>query len=121
MNALAVGGGLTDLVSEGKRRPALANVWRALSPGFEKRGEELLRERSAAYWAEQINVPVLLLHGGADWRSEPMSQALAFAKRLHELGKTYELIIYANDDHGLSLNRADSDRRVVEWFRRYMK
>jgi len=121
VNAVAVGGGLTDLVSEGKRRPALANVWRELSPGFEKRGEALLRERSAVYWAEQINVPVLILHGGADWRAEPMSQAQAFAKRLQELGKTYELIIYPDDDHGLSLNRADSDRKIVEWFRRYMK
>jgi dipeptidyl aminopeptidase/acylaminoacyl peptidase len=121
VNAVAVGGGLTDLVSEGKRRPALANVWRELSPGFEKRGEALLRERSAVYWAEQINVPVFILHGGADWRAEPMSQAQAFAKRLQELGKTYELIIYPDDDHGLSLNRADSDRKIVEWFRRYMK
>jgi dipeptidyl aminopeptidase/acylaminoacyl peptidase len=121
VNAVAVGGGLTDLVSEGKRRPVLANVWRALNPGFEQRGEALLHERSAVYWAEQINVPMLILHGGADWRSEPMSQAQAFAKRLQELGKTYELIIYPDDDHGLSLNRADSDWRVVEWFRRHMK
>ena len=121
VNAVAVGGGLTDLVAEGKRRPALANVWREVISGFEKHGEELLRERSAVYWAEQINVPVLILHGGADWRAEPKSQAQAFANRLHELGKTYELIIYPDDDHGLSLNRADSDRRVVEWFRRHMK
>jgi dipeptidyl aminopeptidase/acylaminoacyl peptidase len=121
VNAVAVGGGLTDLVSEGKRRPALAHVWRALSPGFEQRGEALLRERSAMYWAEQVNVPVLILHGGADWRSEPMSQAQAFANRLQELGKTYELIIYPDDDHGLSRNRAESDRRVVEWFRKHMK
>ena len=121
VNAVAVGGGLTDLVAEGKRRPALANVWRELIPGFEQRGEDLLRERSAVYWAEQINVPVLILHGGADWRSEPRSQAQAFAKRLQELGKTYELIIYPDDDHGLSLNRADSDRRIVEWFRRHMQ
>jgi dipeptidyl aminopeptidase/acylaminoacyl peptidase len=120
VNAVAVGG-LTDLVSEGKRRPALARVWRALSPGFEERGEDLLRERSAVYWAEKINVPALILHGGADWRSEPMSRARALANRLHELGKTYELIIYPDDDHGLSLNRAESDRRVVEWFRRHMQ
>ena len=90
-------------------------------PGFKIRGEELLRERSAVYWVQKINVPVFILHGGADWRSEPMSQARAFANRLRELGKTCELIIYLDDDHGLSLNRVDSDRRVVEWFRRHMK
>jgi dipeptidyl aminopeptidase/acylaminoacyl peptidase len=121
VNAVAVGGGLTDLVSEGKRRPALVNVWRALIPDFEKRSEDLLRERSAVYWAEKINVPVFILHGGADWRSEPESQARALAKRLHEYGKTYELIVYPDDDHGLSRNSAESDRRVVEWFRRHMK
>jgi dipeptidyl aminopeptidase/acylaminoacyl peptidase len=92
-----------------------------LLPESEQHGEELLRERSAVYWAEKINVPVFILHGGADWRAEPRSQAQAFAKRLQELGKTYELIIYPDDDHGLSLNRAESDRRIVEWFRRYMK
>jgi dipeptidyl aminopeptidase/acylaminoacyl peptidase len=121
VNAVAVGGGLTDLVSEGKRRPALANVWSALMPSFEQRGADLMRERSAVYWPEQINVPVFILHGGADWRADPMSQALDFAKKLQELGKKYELIIYADDDHGLSLNRADSDRRIVEWFKKYMK
>jgi dipeptidyl aminopeptidase/acylaminoacyl peptidase len=121
VNAVAISGGLSDLVSEGKRRPTLMNVWSALIPGFEQRGEDLLRERSAVYWAEKINVPVLILHGGADWRSEPMSQARAFAKRLQELGKTYELIIYPDDDHDLSRNRADSDRRIVEWFRRHMQ
>lgn len=121
VNAVAVGGGLTDLVSEGKRRPALANVWRELTPGFAQRGEALLRERSAVYWVEQIHVPVLILHGGADWRSEPRSQAQAFANRLQELGKPYELIIYPDDNHGLSLHRAESDRSIVEWFRKHMK
>src|SRR5262249_39402 len=100
---------------------ALANVWSALIPGFEQRGEDLMRERSAVYWPEQINVPVLILHGGADWRADPMSQALDLAKKLQELGKKYELVIYAADDHGLSLNRPDSDRRIVGWFKKHMQ
>jgi dipeptidyl aminopeptidase/acylaminoacyl peptidase len=121
VNAVAVGGGLTDLVTEGQRRPALANVWRELIPDFTQRGEDLLRERSAVAWPEQMTVPVLILHGGADWRADPLSQALAFAQKMQKLGKTYELILYAADDHGVSLNRADSERRIVAWFRRYMK
>jgi dipeptidyl aminopeptidase/acylaminoacyl peptidase len=121
VNAVAVGGGLSDLVAEGKRRPTLMHLWSALIPGFEQRSEDLLRERSAVYWADKITVPVLILHGGADWRAEPQSQALAFANRLRALGKTYELIMYPDDDHGLSLNSADSDRRIVAWFRRHMQ
>ena len=90
-------------------------------PDFDRRGEDLMRERSAVYWPEKINVPLLIMQGGADWRSDVSSQALAFAQKLQELNKTYELIIYANDDHGVSLNREDADRRIIEWFRRYMK
>jgi dipeptidyl aminopeptidase/acylaminoacyl peptidase len=122
VNAAAVGGGLTDLVVVGKKRPTMiSEVYKQLIPDFDKRGEELMRERSAVYWADKINVPVLILQGGADWRSDVSSQALAFVQKLQELGKTYELIIYANDDHGVSLNREDADRRIIEWFRRYMK
>lgn len=121
VNAVAVGGGLTDLVSEGKRRPGIAREWRALMPGFDTRGEELLRERSAVYWADRINVPVLILHGGADWRSDPATQAQALAEKLARLGKKHDLVIYPGDDHGLTLNSADSDRRIIEWFRKHMK
>jgi dipeptidyl aminopeptidase/acylaminoacyl peptidase len=71
-------------------------------------------------WADRIDVPVLILHGGADWRASP-SGSLLIAQKLQEAGKTYELIIYAGDDHGISMNRADSDRRIVEWFRKHMK
>jgi dipeptidyl aminopeptidase/acylaminoacyl peptidase len=46
---------------------------------------------------------------------------LGLAQKLQELGKTYELVIYAGDGHGLPLNRKDSDKRVIDWFRKYIK
>ena len=107
--------------AKGTRRPALVHVWSEVIPSFAQHGDDLLRERSAVAWAEQINVPVFILHGGADWRVDPLSQALEFAKRLQERGKTDELLLYAADDHGLSLHRAESNRRIVAWFRRYMQ
>lgn len=119
-NAAAVVGGVTDLASNGARRPEMMNQFRELMPDFDKRREEHLQARSAVRWAERINVPVLILHGGADWRVET-NQALTFAQRLQQLGKNYELIIYAKDDHGLSFNRTNSDDRIVEWFKEYMK
>ena len=79
----------------------------------------LVIERSAVYFAEKINVPVLILQGGADWRSSAGSQAIALANRLQLLGKTYELRIYAGDDHPLSVNRLESEQKIVEWFKRY--
>jgi dipeptidyl aminopeptidase/acylaminoacyl peptidase len=50
-----------------------------------------------------------------------MGRIKSLAQKLQELGKTYELIIYAGDDHGLSFNAADSDRHIIGWFKRHLK
>lgn len=122
VNAVATFGGLTDLIANGKDRPELIKqVWSKLMPDFDKRGVEALRERSAVYFADKINVPVLIFQGGADWRVNAGNQALALANKLQELGKTYELIIYAGDDHATNYNRFDRERRTVEWFKKHMK
>ena len=122
VNAVAVFGGLTDALVSAKERPNLVTrVWSNLIPDFEKRGEEALRERSAVYFVDRINVPVLIFHGGADWRLNVGSQALGLANKLQASGKTYELIIYAGDDHPTTNNRADRERRTVEWFKKFMR
>ena len=46
---------------------------------------------------------------------------MKFAQKLHTAGRVYELVVYANDDHGISGNRVDSNRRIVEWFRKHMR
>ncbi|MBI5440920.1 MAG: prolyl oligopeptidase family serine peptidase [Deltaproteobacteria bacterium] len=120
VNAVAVVGGLTDLVAAARSRPSVVSeIYEPFIPGFRERGEEALRERSVVFWADKINVPVLLLHGGEDWRSKALDQVLAFARRLEELEKTYELVIYAGDDHGLTFHRDERDKRIIEWFREY--
>jgi dipeptidyl aminopeptidase/acylaminoacyl peptidase len=122
VNAAAVVGALADATAEAKTRPGLVEgVWKELIPDFNKRSEEAMRERSAVSWPEKISVPLLILQGGADWRSNPTNNALALAQKLQGLGKTYEMIIYAGDDHGLSFNHADADKRIVAWFKRHMR
>ena len=122
VNAAAVSSGLADMIAGGKNRPDLVKgVYAELMPGFDKRPEELMRERSATYFANQINTPLLILQGNADWRADTGNQALALVQKLQEFGKTYELMVYSGDDHALSLNRADRDKRIVEWFKKYMK
>jgi dipeptidyl aminopeptidase/acylaminoacyl peptidase len=121
VNAAAVGGALADLVSERVQRSSVEEVFKDLIPHFAERTDETLRERSAIYWPGSIGVPLLILQGGADWRVSPLHNALVLAQELQEAGKTYELIVYADDDHTLSRNSADSDRRIIAWFKRYMK
>ncbi len=96
VNAAAVSSGLADMISGSKNRPDLVKgVYAELIPDFDKRSEELMRERSATYFADKINTPLLILQGNADWRADTGNQALALVQKLQELGKTYELTVYS--------------------------
>jgi dipeptidyl aminopeptidase/acylaminoacyl peptidase len=121
VRAAVVTSGVTDLFINAKEHPELVtNIYRELIPDYDKRKDEAMRERSATFWADKINVPLLIMHGTSD-ASIGAKGALTLAGKLQELGKQYELIMYAGDGHGLPLNRRDSDNRIVEWFRRHMK
>jgi dipeptidyl aminopeptidase/acylaminoacyl peptidase len=121
-NAAAVYGAFTDMEALIKEhpetyRPQLLNqIW----PNFDSRKDEIVRSRSAIYWPESLGIPLLIMHGGADWSVNP-TQSLNIAQKLQTLGKTYELVIYAGDGHTLVLNQEERDRRTVAWFRKYMK
>ena len=120
VNAVATIGGLVDLITGGKDRSRMITNYKELIPDFSKRSEESLRERSVVYWPEKINTPVLIIQGNADWRGSP-SQTLTLVQKLQSLGKTYELIVYSGDNHGVAYNRDDANRRIIKWFKDYMK
>lgn len=125
VKAAAVIGGVTDVKAWVDARPEMgivngneytdgfAKIW----PDYEHRAEEYYRARSAVYWADQINVPVLILHSRTD-RMVPVTQALRMAEALQENGKVYALRIYERDGHPLPRNRDDRDRLIVDWFTR---
>jgi dipeptidyl aminopeptidase/acylaminoacyl peptidase len=119
VNAVAIGGPAVNLKE--LRQSMIEQVYKEVIPNFDQRGEEAMRERSAVYWPEKINAPLLILQGGADWRVDTATNALLLAQKLQGLGKTYELHIYAGDDHGLSFNSADGHKRAIAWFKRHMK
>lgn len=121
VNAVAVTGALIDLAAAGQERRSMHRVWNAAIPGFANRPDQLMQDRSVLYFAERIHVPVLILQGEADWRANPDTQAKALAERLRTLNKPHELHIFADDDHPISIHRAERERRIIEWFRKYMK
>ena len=128
IKAAAVIGGVTDVKAWVDSRPEMnlingnpfidgfAKNW----PDYEHRAGEEYRARSAVYWANQINVPVLILHSRTD-RMVPATQALLMAEALQGAGKVYALRIYEHDGHPLPQNRDDRDRMIVDWFNRFGK
>jgi len=121
INAAAVVGAFTDLDELLKSDPQTYQpLIKAIWPDFDSRKDEILRTRSAIRWAERITAPLLIMHGGADQDVNP-SHSLKLALQLQRLGRKYELVIYADDNHILSRNQEDRDGRAINWFMRHLK
>ena len=78
-------------------------------------------QRSAITFAEKIDAPVLMLQGSGDPLVSVATQTLPFVARMQSLRKTYELVIYDGDSHGLIFNGVDRDDRVLAWFARFTR
>ena len=117
--AIATVGAPTDLLAARAAggRNSLSALARAVPAGQDL--EAALRARSAVHWTEELNAPVLLLHGGADPIVSAAEHARPFAARLQALGKTHELVVFEGDTHGLQMSGTERDTRILEWFRRF--
>ncbi len=120
INAAAVVGAVYDLAAFRERAPALVDNAAQLIPDYSQRGTSALEERSVTNWPEAVNVPLLMIHGTDD-DEVPVTEALAFATKLSNLKKTYELVVYAGDVHEAAKNRADRDARITAWFKSYIR
>jgi dipeptidyl aminopeptidase/acylaminoacyl peptidase len=120
ISAAAVVGAVYDLEAVSERSPDLLAEVAKLIPDYPSRGVASLRDRSVMDWPEKVNVPLMMLHGEDD-DEVPATEALAFATKLSNLKRTYQLVIYANDVHEVAQNRLDRDARIVEWFKRYLR
>ena len=116
IRAAAVVGAPTDLEQGLKENSGLLQFARTTWPDFEARKAEHIRERSAVLWADKLDTPLLLMHGGAD-AAVSRRQIMELAQKLDDAGKLYELIIYAGDDHGINTNAEDRIRRTIDWFK----
>lgn len=115
LKAAAVVGAPTDYTPL-ENNPNFMRFARSTFPDFDARKDEHLKSRSALLWANELNVPLLILQGGADPGVDPR-QAMALAGKLQEFGRIYALVIYAKDDHGVNQNAEDRMSRTIDWFK----
>lgn len=95
-------GGLADLFMWRNDRPEIAYAaYLALIGTRPETAPDLFKARSAVFWPELINAPLLLLHGEAD-QEVSADQSRALAGHLENAGKTVRLVVYEGGDHGLS-------------------
>ena len=115
LKAAAIVGGLTDIIQNLQDRGE--GMLRVVEELVGKDENEYKR-RSALYWPDKINVPVLILHGEDDWRVN-VSQARKLAEELKKLGKDHKLVVFTHGDHGLNSHRPERNRLIFEWFDKY--
>ncbi len=123
MNASAVFGAFTDLDAMVRARPDVytSELGKAIfGNDYESKTEEIFQARSAINWADKLETPLLIMHGGNDQSVAP-GQSLRIAQKLSELKKVYELVIYAEDNHILLKNKLNRDKRAIRWFKKYLK
>lgn len=121
--AAALVGAMSDLDRMAADRPVMLEVYEDLfgtpdSTEFRRR----VHERSGVRWPDELPVdtPILILHGGADWRVSPL-QSLDLAAGLQQAGRFYRIVVVEGANHSLSdaASKRDAERRA--WFDRYVR
>ena len=123
IKAAVVGGAVSDNHETIKDRPEMeTKVIAELIPNYEEQKEKELTKRSAIKWADKFpkDVPILMLHGNADWRVKP-EQSLKLALEFEKYRIPYRLIMFEGGDHGISEHRNEVDKEVINWFDKYLK
>ena len=87
-------------------------------PNWKSDSIQILKDRSAYYWADRITTPVLILHSRQDPRV-PCYNALIMATKLQEKNMQYELIIYDEPSHSLPFSKFDSYDKMFDWFEKH--
>ncbi len=123
IKAAVVGGAVSDNFLTIKDRPEMeTKVLAELIPDYEANKEKELTKRSAIKWADKFpkNVPILMLHGNADWRVKP-EQSLTLAMEFEKYRVPYRLLMFEGGDHGITEHRKEVNEQVIRWFDKYLK
>jgi dipeptidyl aminopeptidase/acylaminoacyl peptidase len=123
IKAAVVGGAVSDIYETITDRPEMETyVIAELIPDYENQKEKELVNRSAIKWAHKFpkEVPILMLHGNADWRVKP-EQSLKLALEFEKYRIPYRLIMFEGGDHGITEHQNEVEEAVMNWFDKYLK
>jgi len=89
--------------------------------GSLERDIDILRRLSPIHYIENVETPLLLIHGANDPRV-PVEESIMMYNKLAEKGVETELVIYDDEGHGVvkKANRLDYMDRIVKWFLKHI-
>lgn len=80
------------------------------------------RKRSPVYWTEKFykKTPLLIMHGTADWRVNPLD-SIHLAEKLYMKKIPYRLVVFEGADHVINEYKKTRDAFTFDWFDRFVK
>lgn len=120
IKAAATVGAFTDLEMFNKANAGMEEVSAQIWPDFKINKAQIYERRSALKWAEQLNIPLLIMNGGSDQQVNP-KHSLLLAEKLQQLNKPYQLIILESGNHILSGELTNErDHHIIQWFKKHL-
>jgi dipeptidyl aminopeptidase/acylaminoacyl peptidase len=117
IKCIIVGAPNVNLIKDKTRRPKMYNI---LINDFNLTDKDLIK-RSAINWIYTFpkTVPILILHGTADWRVN-VHNSFDLALKLQKYKIPYQLMIYPGGDHVLSEYKSDVHLQVTTFLIKYL-
>ena len=103
--------GLADLFMSCEERTDMKQLCMELIDVSPEEKPEEYEKRSATYWADEINCPVLMIHSKLDEKVS-FAQAEKMANALDEAEKEYKFVTYEDDVHGL---HTEDFEIIMDW------
>ncbi|WP_282941062.1 prolyl oligopeptidase family serine peptidase [Paenibacillus sp. RC67] len=94
---IVVWGGVSDLFDTYEERVDLRRMLKRVV-GHPRKQSEAYQDRSPVYWLDELNVPILIVHGTADTQVS-VAQARKLAEGLERAGKNYAMELYEGLEH----------------------
>ncbi|MCR8629756.1 prolyl oligopeptidase family serine peptidase [Paenibacillus sp. N5-1-1-5] len=94
---VVVWGGVSDLFDTYEQRVDLRRMLKRVV-GHPRKEPEAYESRSPVYWLEQVQVPIMIVHGTADPQVN-VSHAHKLAEALERAGKDYAMELYEGLEH----------------------
>ncbi|SDP12506.1 Prolyl oligopeptidase family protein [Paenibacillus sp. yr247] len=94
---VVVWGGVSDMLDTYEQRVDLRRMLKRVV-GHPKKQVEAYIERSPAYWVEEIDTPIYIIHGTNDSQVD-IGQARKLANALDQAGKAYTMALFTGLEH----------------------
>jgi len=118
IKAAVIAAAPADQVRQGKERPK----WREHQVSLWGKGKEELIRRSPLRWVADLpkKVPVLLMHGSADWRVSPLD-SIEMSQEMYKNMVPHRFILFEGADHGITEYKIEYFKQSLGWFNRFLK